>query len=183
MPRNTLEGIVYQHVIYGAGTILSGQSNIKSALIQPEDLEVAIAQAKPLFDAEDAREALQPNESGKTSVLNESSENDEYDVKQAHSDLQQILDVYNATVIDGRYIDELATNPKSVAAKLGVDLSDSAASALKEAGVTVANHFARRFALSGGKKIVAIVIVVGIAIRAEEKPYRIVVDSSGLVKA
>ncbi len=167
MPRNILEGIIYQHVIYGAGTILTGRSNISAALIQPDELEAAIAHAKPLFDAEDARE---------------SSDSRGYDVERAQSDLRQVLDVYNATVIDGRFIDDLVTDPKSVAAKLGVQLSDSAAAALQEAGAAVAKRFAARFALSDGKKIVAVVIAAVIVIRAEEKPYKIVVDSSGLVK-
>jgi len=177
MPRNTLEEITYQHVIYGAGTILTGRTSIKAALIQPDELEAAIAYAKPLFEAEDAREANTPPE------LSESSEADEYSSERGHSDLQQILDVYNATVIDGRFIDDLATEPKLVAAKLGIELSDSAASALKDASAAVAQRFARRFSISSGKKIVAIAIVAVIAIRAEEKPYRIVVDSSGQIKA
>ena len=174
MPRNTLEGIIYQHVIYGAGTILTGRSSIRHARIQPDELEAAIAHAKPLFEAEDAREAKEPSEAAYSP---------EYDLERGQSDLQQILDIYNATVIDGRYIDDLATNPKSVAAKLGLNLSDTAASALQEAGAAVGRQFADSFALSPGKKIVAIAIVAVIAIRAEEKPYRIVVDSSGLVKA
>jgi hypothetical protein len=168
MARNLLENITYQHVIYGARTILSGRSNIRAALIQPEEFEAAIAHAKPLADAEIERSRG-------------SSESSEYDLKRGESDLYQILDVYNATVIDGRFIDDLATDPKSVAAKLGIQLSDSAAAAMEEARVAVAGRFGYSVALRPSK-IVAIAIVVVIAIRADEKPYEIVVDSSGLIK-
>jgi hypothetical protein len=166
MAKNPLESIIYQHVIYGARTILTGRSNIKAALILPDELEAAIAHARPLFDAE-------------TQKGNDSSG---YDLKSAETDLRQILDVYNAAVIDGRFIDDIATDPKSVAAKLGLKLSDSAAAAMEEARAAVAERFLGSFALSDGKKIVAVAIVVVIVIRAEEKPYEIVVDSSGVIK-
>lgn len=180
MPGNSLESIIYEHVIYGASTILTGQSSIRSAAIQAEDLEEAIKQAKPLFDAEDAEEASKPAK--ETDTIDEAAGSYDYNVQDAHSDLLQILDVYNATVIDGRYIEELIHDPKAVAKKLGVQLSKTAAVALKEAGSGVAKNYALRFKLSKGKKIVAVAIAVVIAIRAEEKPYKIVVDSSGLVK-
>lgn len=182
MAKNTLQGIIYQHVVYGAGTILTGRSDIRAALVQPEELEAAILHAKPLFDAHyhKASDSFAPDHKASDSV--ESSDTRNYDLASAHSDLQQILDVYNATVIDGRFIDDLATDPKSVAEKLDVGLSESAVAALLQAGATVAGRFAGSFALAINPRIVAIAITVVIAIRAEEKPYKVVVDSSGLIK-
>ena len=116
MPRSPLEGIIYQHVVYGAGTILTGRSNIRDASIQPDELEAAIAHAKPLFDAHD-RDAHDRDARNRDAQDQESSERSEYDLERGRSDLRQILDVYNATVIDGRYIDELATDPKICASR------------------------------------------------------------------
>lgn len=166
MSNNNLynNNIIYQHAVYGTGTTLTGQSNIRAALIQPDELQAAVVHAKPLFQAHD-------------------HESYESDLQQGEYDLQQILQLYNATVIDGRFIDDLATDPKSVAAKLGVELSDPAASEIKRARAAVANRFGDNFNYAlRPSKIVAIAIVVVIAIRAESKPYDVVIDSSGLIK-
>lgn len=152
------ENIIYQHVISGAGTILTGQQDISVAPMQLRELQAAVVHAKQLFQAEGYKAE---------------------DYKE--DDLQQIVQLYNATVTDGRFIDELATDPKSVAARLGVELSDSAAEEFTRARTAVVNHF-------GGvspflpKRIIAIAIVVVIAIAAKPESYDVVIDSSGVVK-
>lgn len=174
MAKNPLEKITYQHILYGAATILSGQIDVEDALLQPEDLERALLRAKPLLEAPDddlafvtAEGSLRPGE---------------YSAQQVSSDLRQVLDLYNATVIDGRYIDELATNPRSVAARLDMPLSDAAAAAIEHARKLVVQRFGTSFEVADGKKIVAVAIVVVIVIRAEAKPYDVVIDSSGVIK-
>ena len=176
MARNTLEKITYQHVVYGAGTILSGKPNIRSALLAPEDFEAAILHAKQLL------ETLEPDGGAST------GSSDGYDSSNAYADLRQVLDLYNATVIDGRFIDDLATAPKSVAARLGLEISDAAAAAIEEGRKAVVQRFGTTFSVSSelsvssGKKIVAVAIAAIIVIRADEKPYEIIVDSSGVIK-
>lgn len=176
MPQNPLERITFQHVIYGAGTILAGRTDIRAALVQPDELEAALAHAKPLLEGPEHHHGNHHHGGP------ESNEPHDYGSSEAASDLRQVLSLYNATVVDGRYIDALATDPKAVAAKLDLELSDTAALAIEEARKAVVQRFGDTFAVSGGKKIVAIVIVGVIAIRAESKPYEVVVDSSGLIK-
>jgi hypothetical protein len=164
MAENPLESIIYQHVVYGTGTILTGYPDLRAAPIQPAELQAAVAHAKPLLQGH------------------------EYESSQSSDDdLQQIRRLYNATVIDGRFLDDLAIDPKSVAAKLGVELSDSAEAEIKGARKAVAGRFGPRFGFEGfevanGKKIVAIAVVVVIAIRAQKTPYDVVIDSSGVIK-
>jgi hypothetical protein len=162
MPRNTLESIIYEHALYGTGAMFSRYPDSREAPIQAHELRAAVEHARPLLQ----------------------SEVSEYE---SQAPLQQIVRLYNATVIDGRFIDDLHRDPRGVAQRLGVELSDSAAAELREAGTTVANHFGSRFdftdaELANGKKIVAVAIVAVIAIRAEARPYSIVIDSSGMIK-
>lgn len=167
MAKNSLDAIIYQHVVYGAGTILTGQTDIRSALIQPEELEAAIAHAVPLLKARGADQ--------KEGKANKSSQ---YGLPQATSDLQQILSLYNATVTDGQFIDDLVTDPKAVAERLGLDLSDSAAAAMEQTQSTVVQNF-NTF---GWPKIVIVAIMVGIALAAETDGSELVIDSSGVIK-
>jgi hypothetical protein len=165
--ENSLDAIVYRHVVYGAGTILTGQTDIRSALIQPEELEAAIVQAMPLLKTRGADQ-----KGGKA------SKSSQYGLPQATSDLQQILSLYNATVTDGQFIDDLVTDPKAVADRLGLDLSDSAAAAMEQAQSTVVQNF-NTFGLP---KLVIVAVMIGIALAAETGASELVIDSSGVIK-
>jgi len=173
MAKYTLENIIYQHVVYGTGTIYNPHTDSREALIQPHELQEAIEQVKPLLQSSGRKTP----ESSDPAL--------QYDQQKRDSVLQEILRLYNATVIDGRFIDDLPRDPKSVAARLSIQISDAAEAELKEAGQTLASQFGTRFdfALSGGgKKIVAVVVAAIIVIREEPNPYTVVVDSSGVIK-
>lgn len=151
------ENIIYQHVVLGPGTILTGPQDIQSVPVQPGELQTAITNAKQLLQAK------------------------KYDLSE--DDRQQIVQLYNATVVDGRFIDELATNPKLVATRLGIELSDSAAAQLTQAGTDVAHHFGT-ISPYLPKRIIAIVVVVVLIVAGARvpEPRDVVIDSSGRVK-
>jgi len=154
MPRP--ESIIYQHAITGVGRIFTGPQDSRTALIQPHELQAAVLHAEPLFQAADH--------------------------KASEADLEQVVQLYNTTVADGRFIDELLTDPKSVAAKLGIEFSDSAAEEFKKGVAAIAHRFGSVSPFLP-KKIIAIAIAAGIVLAAEpSESYDLVFDSSGLLK-
>jgi hypothetical protein len=92
-------------------------------------------------------------------------------------DAQKILDLYNATVTDGRYIDDLVADPIGVARKLNVRISKQAAEALKQAG----SIEAFRPEVQGWSQILIVAIVIVIVFGPHVEGTQ-VVDSSGIVK-
>jgi hypothetical protein len=99
------------------------------------------------------------------------------------ADAQQLLELYNKTVTDGRYLRDLIGDPAGVAAKLNVSLSASAAEAMKRIGTMRA----LQTALEEGGKItpylfVAVVVIAIVVVIAFGPGGSVVVDSSGIVK-
>jgi hypothetical protein len=186
MARNNLESIRFEHVVYGTSKILNPKATSRDAPIQVEEIERAIESARRLIqnDTDEEASTTKSKKKGKISQSAGGYETGDQTKEEGSYDLAQVLNLYNAAVVDGRFIDDLIRDPMDVAKMLDVEISESAAQELVNAGQTVANHFGPRadFALGSGKKIVAVAVVVVIAIRAETKPYDVVIDSSGIVK-
>jgi hypothetical protein len=99
------------------------------------------------------------------------------------ADVQQVLDLYNMTVTDGRYLRDLMTDPAGVAEKLRVPLSAAAEAAIKQVGNTRAiQTMDREQAAPVVVAVVVVAVVVVIVFGPKEPRRRTVVDSSGIVK-
>jgi len=99
------------------------------------------------------------------------------------ADAQQVLDLYNKTVTDGRYLGDLMTDPAGVAAKLGVPLSATAEAAIKRVGSIQALHTAAEETRLAPLIVVIVVIAIVIVIVfGPPRDQAVVVDSSGIVK-
>lgn len=98
----------------------------------------------------------------------------------AHRD--EIVELYNAAVKDGRFVRLLATEPENVAQQLGMPLSAGAAESIKKVGsfpgATITDFpegFDRRVAWV---TVVAIAIVVIVAAQPDDA----ILDRSGVIK-
>lgn len=188
MAKNNLQSIKFEHVLYGASKTLNPDSTSEEAPIQVEEIERAVKAATRLIQTHEGHDTGKHETATKKKAASKSKEkydeDDHHAAQEGSYALAQVVSLYNATVTDGRYIDDLIKDPAWVAHELGMELSEEAAFELVSAGQAVNAHFGPRadFALGTGKKIVAAAVVVFIAIRAETKPYDVVIDSSGLVK-
>ena len=96
---------------------------------------------------------------------------------------EELLELYNATVSDGRYIGELTTDPAGVAKKLKVKVSDNAVAAIKKAGSIKALQTSDQVSAAVSPIVAVVVVAVVIVIVfGPKEPKRKVVDSSGIVK-
>ena len=98
---------------------------------------------------------------------------------------REMLDFYNAVVADGRYIADLATDPKRVARRLKLDVSDLVFETIKS---TIRLPGDDKAMTVVGAAIVVSISVVGLAAAtavansAIDPRKRIVIDESGQVK-
>lgn len=100
------------------------------------------------------------------------------------ADAQQALDLYNATVTDGRYLKDLMTDPAGVANKLSLPLSATAAQQIKTVGSMQAfQPGGTALSAQSPVEVVCVAIIVLILARpVGVAPTQVVVDSSGVVK-
>jgi hypothetical protein len=96
---------------------------------------------------------------------------------------QEVLDLYNAVIADGRYLAEFQADPGAVAKRLGLKVSDEAVGVVS----TVASRMDGDVGVVGAAVVVS-VAVVGIAVTtaivssAADPRARILIDESGRVK-
>jgi hypothetical protein len=153
--------IVYRHLI-PESEAAERRPGVPYPAIQPQDLEDAYEIAKDKVDS--------------------------IDLEVSGEDQEQMVELYNATVTDGRYIKDFATNPKSVAENLGLPISDSAAAAIVQVGDAVgvtANPDHPALAIVAIAIIVVFIIVQLPSDRREgrgDEAEKVVIDSSGLLK-
>jgi hypothetical protein len=106
-------------------------------------------------------------------------------VQVSEDDARQMVDLYNATVADGRYLKELTTDPAKVARELARPLSAAGEAGLKQLGELRAVSLARDDAVIPLVGAVAVVGIVVIGITLIVDPHvrePVVVDSSGTLK-
>lgn len=82
--------------------------------------------------------------------------------------VEQALEFYNSVVADGRNIYDLRTDPRSVAERLGVEVTDAAAELISKAAWMTGEAESNDITI-----VLAIVIVVVVAV-----PERVVIDWS-----
>lgn len=100
----------------------------------------------------------------------------EANFKPSATDANQVLNVYNEVVKDGRYVKDFSKDPGGVAAKLGLKLTPQQVSEVNKAA-----GFSSGSPVSDDVELVAVaVIVIIVAVKPEQQ---VVVDSSGMVKA
>jgi hypothetical protein len=96
---------------------------------------------------------------------------------------QEVLDLYNAVIADGRYLAEFQADPGAVAKRLGLTVSSEAIAVVS----TVASRMDGDVGVVGAAVVVS-VAVVGIAVAtaivssAADPRARILIDESGRVK-
>jgi hypothetical protein len=98
---------------------------------------------------------------------------------------QQVVDLYNKAVLDGRYLKDLTIDPRSVAQALDLSLSAEGEAGLKRLGELGAIRTAREEALVPLVGVVAIVgiVVLGVVLVVDPAVRdEVVIDSSGVVK-
>jgi hypothetical protein len=132
----------------------------RKGALQPQQLQDAIALTKSTF----ARAGITPT----------------------RAERRQIVALYNKCVTDGRFIGDLAKNPRVVARKLRVQLSESAADQLIRAGEALSPSIERAPGEADGVELVAVAIIVLVLAASPTTAGRpaesVIVDSSGLVK-
>jgi hypothetical protein len=90
------------------------------------------------------------------------------------------LELYNAVIADGRYLDELIEDPQLAADRLGQRVSSEAADLLRRA-MSLEPGLGLVRELSRGR--LAITVFIAIVILAADQPAEeVVIDDSGLVK-
>lgn len=90
----------------------------------------------------------------------------------------EALALYNATVTDGRYIQDFKTDPAGVAAKLGLPISQATVDAIKEVS-SLGPVRTPGGAAEISDVVAAAIIVLVLAVSPDQE---LVVDSSGLLK-
>jgi hypothetical protein len=101
-------------------------------------------------------------------------------------DRREVLELYNAMVVDGRYIRDFIIDPRSVARTFDMPISDAAADAIVRAGqeMTIDEEVTTEAFAPVAIVAIAIVVIfiaVQIPVPADEQAS-LVVDSSGVVK-
>ena len=97
-----------------------------------------------------------------------------------NNDADQAAAVYNAVVKDGRYIKEFQTDPAGTATKLHLELTASAANAVKQ-GVSLA-HAGGGGPVSDTVDVICVAIIVIVLAKPGEQGQNILVDRSGMLK-
>lgn len=102
---------------------------------------------------------------------------------------KEILDFYNKTVVNGKYLKDWATEPRGVAEKLRIKVSDAAIERIRDSDI-------KRFVdqsiftgaggevMNGGAVAVAVVVVIVVVLWSGPAylKERLIVDRSGLIK-
>ncbi|MFG3257216.1 hypothetical protein [Streptomyces sp. NPDC048172] len=104
-------------------------------------------------------------------------------IQLSDSDAGQLMDLYNAAVKDGRYLDDLVSDPAGVAKRLKMRISKNAAAELKRAGSIEALRTEQgKAAIGPGVAVVVVAVVIVVVFGPKDRPRPQVVDSSGVVK-
>jgi len=95
---------------------------------------------------------------------------------------KEIAELYNAVIKDGRFIAELATDPKKVADKLHKPLSQASIDELKKAAQAGGFHLGRGGEVAGSVTVVCIAIVVVLCADVGPEGREVIIDRSGMLK-
>ncbi|MFF0741871.1 hypothetical protein ACFYVL_15855 [Streptomyces sp. NPDC004111] len=102
----------------------------------------------------------------------------------SEEDSEQLRLLYNATVADGRFIGRFMKDPKGVAKKLKMEVSDEAVEAVKRAS-TIGALRPQEEDVGGAGAAIVVVAVVIVIVFGPKRPSRgtpQVLDSSGIAK-
>jgi len=106
------------------------------------------------------------------------------DVRLTEADARQVVDLYNAAVVDGRFLKDVMARPGWVAEQLDLPLSDDAETAIQQAGELPAVQIAKRAVVPfvGVVAVVAVPVIVVVIIIDPHIKEPVVVDASGVLK-
>ncbi len=94
---------------------------------------------------------------------------------------EEIMEFYNKAVVNGKYVKELLTNPRRVAKKLDIKISDEALAQIEKMGI---NKILDRGTFTGGNAsidpLMIVFVVCMVAMGIWKKP--VIIDRSGIVK-